>query len=187
MKVILNVIFILILSTCSVAPQGNDYWKNAPISGSKIYSIYFTDQKNGIAISATDEIFITKDSGKTWEYFKDNNGASKSNKDKKVWSADIYCSVLQTTDGGSSWLPYTKEMQEHFCKVYLKDPNVDYKTASEFLAKVTNDIFDNLSNNRIEGLINHPKQCTEYYSNENEGWALGWCIKKFMMNENNKD
>jgi len=175
---------ILIPLSSEFIPQQNDYWKNAPIEGSKIFSILFTDQQNGFAISATDEIFISKDSGKTWEYVKDNNGATKSNKDKKVWSADIYCSVLQTTDGGKSWLPYTNEMQEHFCKVYLKDPNVDYKTASEFLAKVSKEILGNLSHNRIESLINHPKQCTEYYSNENEGWALGWCIKEFKMSEN---
>ena len=91
--------------------------------------------------------------------------------------------MLQTTDGGSSWLPYTKEKQEHFCKVYLKDPNVDYKTASEFLAKVTKDILDSLSKNKTEGLINHPKQCTEYYSNENEGWALRLVCKRIKINE----
>ena len=187
MKVILNIIFILILSTCSVAPQGNDYWKNAPISGSKIYSIYFTDQENGFAISATDEIFITKDSGKTWEYVKDNNGASESKKDENVWSADIYCSIMQTTDGGSNWFPYSKDKQDHFCKVYLKDPNAGYQTAYEFLNKVTSKVFLSFNNNDILSLTNYPQQCTEYFCNENEGWALGWCIKEFKMSENIED
>ena len=182
MKNILNIIFVLILFSSPVAPQENDYWKNAPIDGSKIYSICFTDQENGYAISPNNEIFVTANSGLNWKLINDTMVIEKSIPSDSLWSADIYCSVLQTTDGGSNWLPYTKEKQEHFCKVYLKDPNVDYKTASEFLAKVTKDILENLSKNRIEGLINHPKQCTEYYSNENEGWALGWCLKNFKGN-----
>ena len=184
MKKILNVIFMLNLFYSPIAPQENDYWKNAPIEGSKIYSICFTDQENGYAISANNETFVTTDSGSNWKLINDKKVIDKSSAKNSLWSADIYCSVLQTTDGGSSWLPYTKEKQEHFCKVYLKDPNVDYKTASEFLAKVTEDILENLSTNRIEDLINHPKQCTEYYTNENQGWALGWCIKNYKSINN---
>ena len=187
MKKILNVIFMLILFYSPIAPQENDYWKNAPIEGSKIYSICFTDQENGYAISANNEVFVTTDSGSNWKFINDKKVIDKSSANNSLWSADIYCSVLQTTDGGSSWLPYTKEKQEHFCKVYLKDPNVDYKTASEFLAKVTKDILDSLSKNKTEGLINHPKQCTEYYSNENEGWALGWCVKELKLTKSFED
>jgi len=183
MRKILNVIFILILFYSPIAPQENDYWKNTPIEGSKIYSIWFTDQENGYAISANNEMFVTTSSGSNWKFINDKKVIDKSPANNSLWSADIYCSVLQTTDGGSSWLPYTKERQEHFCKVYLKDPNVDYKTASEFLAQVTKDILDSLSKNNTEGLINHPKQCTEYYSSENEGWALGWCVKELKLND----
>ena len=157
MKTILNVLFISILFYSSIAPQENDYWKNAPIEGSKIYSISFTDQENGYAISTNNEMFVTTSSGSNWKFIDDKKVIDKSLANNSLWSADIYCSVLQTTDGGSNWLPYTKEKQEHFCKVYLKDPNVDYKTASEFLAKVTKDIFDSLSKNKTEGLINHPQ------------------------------
>jgi len=181
MRKILNVIFVLILFYSPIAPQENDYWKNAPVEGSKIYSICFTDQENGYAISANNELFETTDTGLNWKFIIDKKVIDKPPTNNSLWSADIYCSVLQTTDGGSSWLPYTKERQEHFCKVFLKDPNVDYKTASEFLAKVTKDILDSLSKNKTEGLIDHPKQCTEYYSNENEGWALGWCAKELKL------
>lgn len=187
MKEILNVIFMLILFYSPIAPQENDYWKNAPVEGSKIYTIWFTDQENGYAISANNEMFVTTSSGSNWNFIINNKVIDKSFLNNSLWSAEIYCSVLQTTDGGSSWLPYTKEKQEHFCKVYLKDPNVDYKTASEFLAKVTKYILENLTKNRIDNLINHPKQCTEYYSNENEGWALGWCVKELKLTKSVKD
>ena len=183
MKIIIEILIVLFLLTSILIAQEKDYWKNAPIEGSKIYSIGFTDQENGYAISANNEMFVTTDSGSNWEFIDDKKNIDKSPANNSVWSADIYCSVLKTTDGGSNWLPYTKEKQEHFCKVYLKDPNVDYKTASEFLAKVTKDILDNLLKNKTEGLINHPKQCTEYYSNENEGWALGWCVKELKLTE----
>jgi hypothetical protein len=187
MKIIIEILIVLLLLTSILIAQENDYWKNAPIEGSKIYSIGFTDQENGYAISANNEMFITTDSGSHWKFINDKKAVDKSSANNSLWSADIYCSVLQTTDGGISWLPYTNEQQEHFCKVYLKDPNVDYKTASEFLAKVTKDIVGSLSKNKTEGLINHPKQCTEYYSSENEGWALGWCVKELKLTKSVKD
>jgi hypothetical protein len=187
MKKIIEILIVLFLLTSILIAQQKDYWENAPVEGSKIYLICFTDQENGYAISANDEVFVTANGGSNWQFIKDKKVIDKSLTNDSSWSADIYCSVLQTTDGGISWRPYANEMQEHFCKVYLKDPNVDYKTASEFLAKVAKDILDNLSNNRIESIINHPKQCTEYYSNEDEGWALGWCIKEFKMSEKIED
>lgn len=181
MKNVIKAIIIIILLFDQISPQGNEYWQNATADGSKIYSIHFTDQKNGLAISAYDEIFISTDSGKTWEYIKDNNIISKSNNEKNVWSANIYCSVMQTTDGGRNWTPYSKEKQDHFCKVYLKDPNTGYQTAYEFLNKVTSTIIISLDNNNINSLVDNPQQCTEYYSNENEGWALGWCVKELKL------
>ncbi len=142
MKKIIEILIVLFLLTSVLIAQENDYWKNAPIEGSKIYSICFTDQENGYAISANNEVFVTTDSGSNWKFINDKKVIDKSSANNSLWSADIDRLVLQTTDGGSSWMPYTKEKQEHFCKVYLKDPNVDYKTASEFLAKVTRDIAD---------------------------------------------
>jgi hypothetical protein len=181
MKIIIEILIVLLLLTSILIAQEKDYWKNAPIEGSKIYSICFTDQENGYAISASNEMFVTTNSGSNWKFLDDKKVNDKSTTNNLLWAAEIYCSVLQTTDGGSSWLPYTEEMQEHFCKVYLKDPNVDYQIALEFLAKVTKVILDSLSKNKTEGLINHPEQCTEYYVNENEGWAVGWCAKELKI------
>jgi hypothetical protein len=183
MKVILKVMLIVITLSFGMTPQQYDYWYNAPVEGSKIYSICFTDQQSGYAVSTSNEIFITTDSGMTWNYRPGDLEIKKSNNNKTIWSVDIYCSIMQTTDGGANWLPYSKDKQEHFCKVYLKDPNVGYSTASEFLKKVTEKIIIKIKNNDIAKLINHPQQCSEYYSNEIEGWALGWCIKDLKIKD----
>lgn len=181
MKTIYAIILIIILLASWLTAQQNDYWKNATVSGKKIYSISLSDQQNGYAVSADDEFFITKDGGVNWKLNSDKIDFTNSVVDKNYWSADIYCSVMQSTDGGESWIPYSGERQDHFCKVYLKDPNVDYKTASEFLSKVTINIVDKISCKKIDDLINQPTQCTEYYCNENDGWALGWCVKNFRI------
>jgi hypothetical protein len=183
MKAILNVIILLFLLSFKILPQENDYWKNAPVEGNRIYSICFIDQQNGYAVSPNNENFITTDSGITWDYLEGKNENSDLKNDRITWSANIYCSVMQTTDGGKSWSTYSKEKQDHFCKVYLKDPNAGYQTAYEFLNKVTSTIFTSINNNNIHSLIDNPQQCTEYYCNEVEGWALGWCMKEFKMRE----
>lgn len=184
MKKIVEILIVFFLLTSNLIGQQKEYWKDAPIEGSKIYSIVFIDKQNGYAVSANNEMFLTTNAGSNWIFVNEKKVIEKVIKNDSIWSAEIYCSVMQTMDGGTNWLPYTKERQEHFCKVYLKDPNVDYKTASEFLTKVTLGILESLSVNRIDDLINHPKQCTEYYSNEAEGWALGWCVKE--LNSNSK-
>lgn len=183
MKIIYAIILIIILLTSWLTAQQNDYWKNANVTGKKIYSISFADQQNGFAVSTDKEFFLTNDAGLTWEKTTIKNEQLKFDQINNIWTADIYCSVMQSTDGGENWISYKGEKQDHFCKVYLKDPNVDYKTASEFLSKVTSNIFSKISVNQIDDLINHPQQCTEYYCNESEGWALGWCIKAFSFNK----
>ena len=85
MKRILNVIFMLILFYSAIAPQENDYWKNAPIEGSKIYSIGFTDQENGYAISANNEMFVTTDSGSNWKFINDKKVIDKSFTNNSLW------------------------------------------------------------------------------------------------------
>ena len=93
---------------------------------------------------------------------------------------------MNTTDGGLNWFQYSKEKQDHFCKVYLKDPNVGYKTASEFLNIVSSKILSCIRNNAVETLEKKPQQCTEYFINEAEGWALGWCSKKIKVNRDSE-
>ena len=186
MKIIIKVILISISLSYIITPQQYDYWKNASAVGSRIYSICFTDQQNGYAVSTKGEIFESSDSGNTW-FFRSQNLQTKSPVNKNIlWSADIYCSVMQTNDGGLSWSAYDKEAQEHFCGVYLKDNNSGYKIANEFLNKVTAKIFASYREDEFTKLINQPQQCTEYYSNEKDGWAIGWCLKNFNQYKNTK-
>ncbi|MCU0344866.1 MAG: hypothetical protein MUF28_13720 [Ignavibacterium sp.] len=184
MKIIIEILIMFFLLTALLCPQENNYWNAATGEGSKIYSIYFFDKQNGLAISANKEHFITVDGGTSWRYIENAAEILDQDTAQNNWRTDIYCSVMNTIDGGKNWTPYTKEQQDHFCKVYLKDPNVDYKTASEFLGTVTKDIFNNILINKIDVLVEHPKQCTEYYSSESEGWALGWCLKNFKISKN---
>lgn len=179
--------FLAFVVLCNIKffSQQNDYWKNAPLNGTKVYTILFNSENNGEAISAEGEKFISIDSGKTWQINSTQPDVIKNPDSNYYWSGEIFCSVMKTTDNGMSWTPYLKEKQDHFCYVYLKDPNVGYQKASEFLNSVTTRIFFNIKNKNIDLITDHPQQCTEYYTNENEGWAVGWCLKNFSIKKGN--
>ncbi len=183
MKLINKIILCSVLIQADSLPQVKDYWKDAPVEGTRIYSVVFTSEQNGFAVSLNDELFITTDAGFRWTIREKNIDAVSTESNEFLWSAEIFCSAMQTIDGGTSWIPYSEGAQEHFCRVYLKDPNVDYKTASEFLNVVSSEILTAITHKHITSLINRPKQCTEYYSNEKEGWAVGWCLKNFKMSK----
>ena len=179
MKTILNITLLIYCLSIYMHCQDKLYWKDAPTSGTKIFTISFTDNLNGKAISGEGDILITKDGGENWTIKAIQSGVRVENADEYIWVADIYCSVMQTTDSGSTWFPYDKGKQEHFCGVYLKDNNSGYNIAGDFLNKVITKILDCSNNNKLNLLIDRPQQCTEYYSSASEGWALGWCIRSF--------
>ena len=77
MKKIIEILIVTFLLTSILIAQENDYWKNAPVEGSKIYSICFTDQENGYAISANNETFVTTDSGSNWKFINDKKVIDK--------------------------------------------------------------------------------------------------------------
>jgi hypothetical protein len=162
--------------------RGQDYWINAPKNGSKIFTVSFFNGQNGKAVSTEGDVFITTDCGKNWKIQNKFSDPVNNNQSSFLWKAEIYCSVMQTTDSGTTWIPYDKYKQEHFCGVYLKDQNMGYEVASEFLNKVTTFIINNYNKDEISLLINHPQKCTEYYRDASEGWALGWCLKSFNQN-----
>ena len=171
---IINITFIpLVLLFC----QNNFYWKNAPVNGTKIYSIKFFDSTNGVAKSQYAETLYTSDGGKHWAPIA--SAEQSDNSENYLWSAEINCSAMKTNDGGINWEPYSLEPQEHFCMAYFKDKNTGLKVAEEFLNKVVNVINEYLSKNEVDSLLNTAIQCTEYYTNAQSGWALGWCIRSF--------
>ena len=177
MKVLLKMIVLICFLSILLICQNKFYWNDAPTNGTKIYSIKFFDLNNGIAESQFEEILATNNSGKSWM-----PGATTEKKmvtSSYLWSAEIYCSIMRTSDGGASWIPYLQEPQEHFCMVYFKDQNTGFKVAEEFLIKVVNTINTYIENDNIELLIDQPHQCTEYYTSVDSGWALGWCIRDF--------
>lgn len=177
MKILIKMTILLFFLSLFVICQNQFYWKDAPTTGTKIYSIKFFDSNIGVAESQLQETLKTNDSGKSWlPVARTENEIAPNN---YLWSAEIYCSVLMTSDGGSSWIPYLKELQEHFCMVYFKDNNTGWKVAEEFLNKVVNTINTYVENDDIELLVDQPHQCTEYYTNVDSGWALGWCLRDF--------
>lgn len=181
MKTIIEILFYLLFFSSLLFTQEKNYWIDAPVNGSKMYTLLFISSNEGYALTIENQIFRTTDTGKSWDHTTlksidlDNINV--------LWKTDIYCSVMQTLDGGENWNPYTKEKQDHFCKVYLKDENIGYKTACEFLTKISATIYQHINNHTLGDLIDHPKQCTEYYCNESEGWALGWCLKNFTTSK----
>lgn len=179
MKSILIIIIISLLNCTLLISQVNDYWKNANAEGSKIYTIHYLGKQVGYAVSYENDLFKTTDGGKTWNFIFDKAERLQIKNYKILWSGDIYCTIMHTTDGGVNWLQYVKEKEDHFCKVYLKDENTGYKVAGDFLSKVFTTILIYDRKNEVNSIINYPRQCTEYFSNEKEGWALGWCLKNF--------
>lgn len=177
MKKIYLLFVITAFFSITIIPQEKDYWVNAEPGTVKIFSISFKNELNGNAVSAEGDLLITVDGGESWKFKSSNYHVIAESKEKYLWEADIYCSVMKTTDSGETWFPYKKEFQEHFCGVYLKDRNTGYNIASEFLNKVAAKIFSCYENHKLNLLIDTPQQCTEYYSNGSEGWALGWCVK----------
>jgi hypothetical protein len=177
-KITYLVLIITLLSFISDPAQNNDYWINAPTGSTKVFTISFIDEQNGEAVSAEGDVMLTQDGGSSWN-LDTKNPKTINNNGELYWKADIYCSVMQSTDGGETWVSYDKERQEHFCGVYHEDKNTGHNIASQFLNKVTSKVFLCLKNNEINTLINHPQQCAEYYRSPTEGWALGWCIRNF--------
>jgi hypothetical protein len=178
---------LIIITICiKVSAQDADYWANAQASKTKIFTISFIDLQNGAATSAEGDEFFTSDKGLSWK--PDSTSTRVINYSEKIyWKADVYCSVMRSTDGGESWVPYDQDKQEHFCGVYLEDANTGHDIASQFLNKVASKVFLSLKNNEINSLINQPQQCTEYFRSPTEGWALGWCIKNFTNNKLSAD
>ncbi len=173
--------FITFIMYISNKPQNQEYWQNAAAGKIKIYTISFTDNLRGNAVAVSGENFVTFDGGEHWQ-----QDANKLERDTNkimplTWQAELFCSVMLTTDNGITWLPYEKKEQEHFCSVYLKDQNTGYLVASSFLSTVTREIFKYLKKDEISFLIDNPRQCTEYYKSSEEGWALGWCLKNFNL------
>jgi len=177
MKILLKMIVLINFLSSFMICQDQFYWKDAPTQGTKIYLIKFFNANNGVAKSQFEETLKTNDSGESW-----SPGAwteKKKESTNYLWSAEIYCSVMRTSDGGVTWVPYLQDPQEHFCMVYFKDHNTGWKVAEEFLNKVVNTINAYIQNDDIESLVDQPHQCTEYYTNVDSGWALGWCMRGF--------
>ena len=122
-KVILSVIVLFSFSFVSFA-QSKTYWSDAPNNGTKIYSIQFIDSQNGFAKSKLGELLKSTDGGITWKL--DSNNILAAATSKTEWFADIYCSIMFTTDGGTNWLPYNDKDQDHFCQVYFKNDNTGW-------------------------------------------------------------
>lgn len=177
MKYLVAMIIIISLYTFDTVCQEEFYWNNAPIIGTKIYQIKFFSRDEGIAISQTGEILKTLDNGEHWTIIKETDKTKNNN--NFLWNVDIYCSVMNTNDGGNTWKPYIQEQQDHFCNVYFKDGNTGWKVAEEFLSKVVTIINEYLKDDKEMLLIDKPNKCTEYYTNVDSGWALGWCVKNF--------
>lgn len=177
MNLIIKITTTIYLLSSLIISQEKFYWGEAPTQGTKIYSLVFYNSDSGIAKSNSGETFITTNSGKNWTLNTDVDESEAPT--QPFWTAEIYCSVMQTNDGGNTWTPYLHDQQEHFCQVYFKDKNTGWKVAGEFLNKVVNNINKCLGNDDIETLLDQPHQCTEYYTDIDSGWALGWCVGSF--------
>jgi hypothetical protein len=156
-----------------------------PSQGVKIYSLMFIDSNNGWAKSFLGITLKTTDGGKTWvvvNQYKEAATKTATQKDvSSIWSADIFCSVAMSNDGGITWNDYPKKQEEHFCQVYFKDENTGWKVAEEFLNGVTDTIKKAVQTGEYESKSGFVHKCREYYTNMDEGWTLGWCYKNLVL------
>ena len=186
MKGLTAMLLLLITSSPSIEAQENDIGKEPVSQGVKIYSISFFSSINGLADSFFGDVLITTNGGKNWEVRTgaevEKLKAILQTGTNIVWSADIYCEVMQSTDGGENWTSYPKKKEEHFCAVYFKDKNTGWKVAEEFLQKVVSTITTYLSNDNWEKEIGVPQKCREYYTDMNTGWWVGWCYNNLVTN-----
>ncbi len=184
MKGLTAMLLLLITSSPSIEAQEGDIGKEPVSQGIKIYSISFFSSINGLADSFFGDVLITTNGGKNWEVRTGTEveklKAIIQTGTNIVWSADIYCEVMQSTDGGENWTPYPKKKEEHFCAVYFKDKNTGWKVAEEFLQKVVSTITTYLGNENWEEEIGVPQKCREYYTDMNTGWWVGWCYNNLV-------
>jgi hypothetical protein len=184
MKSLNTLLLILITLYSSNIAQEVQLRKEFPSHGTKIYSINFVNSTNGWAESFFGDILITTNGGKNWEVKTgievDKNIAISHSSPTLSWSADIYCSVMQSNDGGESWTSYPYKKEEHFCSVYFKDGNTGWKVAEEFLKGVVNTIANCLIDNEWEKKIDVAYKCREYYTDIDTGWSVGWCFNNLV-------
>ncbi len=182
MKIINVKLYILVLFSALLYPQSDNTLENVFSKDKVIYSIRFYDSQNGSAVSEDGINFYTTDGGINWTIF-DNRSISSSGQGKNsiYWSADICLHTLHTTNAGLTWLTYSGEQQKHFIQAYLRDENTEYKIAINFLQSVSNNILTEINNSEKTTDFGPSKNFTEYYTNENEGWVLGWYLKNFIL------
>ncbi len=171
-------LIMLVLSILMYFARTDSYTKDFS-QDVKIYTICFTT-KNVYAKSYDNILFISTDSGNTWS-FNPENFDFKNKIEDVCWSAEIYCFVEKTSDGGKEWDSYPVKNGDSFCNVYLIDPNMGYKKAFEFLSDVTMQIISNIGEGQISTLIRRPQSYTEYYSSQSEGWLVGWYLEGFII------
>ncbi len=185
MKTLTVLLFISFnLLSSNLAQEGNIDSETVS-QGIKIYSISFFDSNNGLADSYFGDILITTNGGRNWKVKTgaevDKLKAISQTVTENMWSTDIYCDVMQSTDGGESWIPYPKKQEEHFCAVYFRDKNTGWKVAEEFLQKVVGTITTYLSNENWEEEMGVAQKCREYYTDMNTGWWVGWCYNNLIV------
>ena len=184
MKKLFKASIIPLLLFINIPAQDYEYWNNAPLGEQKIYLICFASNNHGFAVSEDQYYFDLKDSTENYVINYWGNTKPKINDTDISWSAEIYLSVMHTTDAGINWAPYQNKSQNQFFSVYLKNELTQYDVGKEFLASVISKILEQEKTNQIEQLINHPIEYSEFYSSENEGWAVGWYVKNHRLGNN---
>ena len=105
MKKIFSLLIITIFFSVLINSQDYDYWEKAKPGSTKVFTISFTNDFNGRAVSGEGDILITIDGGKSWTINANKSEGNSENVQQFNWTADIYCSVMQTTDAGITWFP----------------------------------------------------------------------------------
>jgi hypothetical protein len=145
----------------------------------RLFSVFFADSFHGAAVSYRGDTLLTTDGGICWAVKNELKDKGGFDFHPSLWKVDIFCSVIHTTDGGNNWYQYDNDNQDRFSAVYLVDKSTGYILASDFLKKVTREIFFYSESDEINLLTDNNRSFNEYFRIADEAWTVRWCIKNF--------
>jgi photosystem II stability/assembly factor-like uncharacterized protein len=125
MKKLIFLLPLLFLFSKVYSQTSGWQWQNPKPSGSWLFSSYFFDAQNGLAVGSDGAIHKTSDGGQNW-VLKSSGTKRSLNKvffinSQVGWIAGSEGTLLKTTDAGSTWTLIPTGIQIALTQIYFVD------------------------------------------------------------------